>query len=260
MVFYLRAKGNKMLHLPENVLAWSELVCQKGVAEFCGYLWQPAQHAAILGISQKAEAELNMQAIADSGVKVIRRQSGGGAVILCDNVLCFGFFAPAGDISRDLTIRESFEILTRPVVSACEKTFGIRPVIAGISDLAVEYKGELKKICGCAQMRKRGAVLVHGTILVNADLSLLEKYLAWPSEVPDYRKKRSHTDFCVNLTSAASKQGKITDLAAEIKNESDNAGWKWLTIPDAPDSQTAELVRQKYANPRWNILRERPKG
>lgn len=246
-----------MLYLPENVLAWSELKCQAGVDQFCGYVWQPVQHAAVLGISQSADKELNTQHIEMKGVKIIRRQSGGGAVILCDNVLCFGFFAPSGGIDNDLSIKESFRKLTEPVVRACKNKFSVNVVNAGISDLAVEHDGELKKICGCAQMRKRNAVLVHGTILVNADISLLEEYLAWPSEVPDYRKERSHSDFCINLSKVSKIKLTPELLAAAIRDEATAVGWDWLEVPHVPDEDVQELVHKKYGNFQWNIMRKR---
>lgn len=38
----------------------------------------------------------------------------------------------------------------------------------------------------------------HGTLLYNADLNLIERYLATPPSMPDYRQARPHLEFVAN--------------------------------------------------------------
>lgn len=245
-------------HHPAQVLAWSENQCQQGVNQLTGSVWIPSAASAILGISQLPQHELNLQSIAKQGVNIIRRQSGGGAVILDETVLCFECFAPAGEIHTGLTIRESFSLLTAPVCAAIRDLTGIEPVIAGISDLAIGCKDGLRKVCGCAQMRKRQAVLVHGSILVNTELARLESLLAWPSETPEYRKRRSHKEFCLPLHELMGAQIDISILAERIRASCVQQGWNWLEIPMRPTPEEALLMCQKYENPEWNLNRRRP--
>lgn len=248
---------------PPLALSWSEALCQQGVTRFGGGVWIPAGRSAVLGISQHAQHELNLPALREDGVGILRRQSGGGAVILDQTVLCFEFFAPAGSggIGPDLSIRESFQILTAPVCAAIEELCGRRPVMAGISDLAVEDGGQLRKICGCAQMRKRQAVLVHGSILVNTDAQQLERLLAWPSETPDYRARRSHSSFCLPLRELTGAAVDLQELAGRIRLACLAQGWDWMTLPnrqeDAPPEVCA-LLEAKYNSAAWNIDRKRP--
>ena len=65
----------------------------------------------------------------------------------------------------------------------------------GISDLVI---GDIK-FSGNAQRRLKHAILFHGTILYDFDLSLVTQYLKEPPIQPDYRNNRPHHDFIQNL-------------------------------------------------------------
>ena len=52
---------------------------------------------------------------------------------------------------------------------------------------------------GNAQKRKRKSFLFHGCFLLGLDISKITTYLAHPSREPDYRRRRSHHDFLINL-------------------------------------------------------------
>lgn len=274
---------------PGLMLAWGELLCREGVERISGYLWIPDRPCAVLGISQKAEAELNMQALTERGVPVYRRQSGGGAVILAPTMLCFGFIAP-GTAQEVAGIRESFHVLTAPVRQVLQSRCAQEPELAGISDITLrDGAGVRRKICGCAQMRKRKGVLVHGTLLVNTDLDLLAQLLRWPSEVPEYREGRAHENFCITLQEALAHAPSGTDatcpdanqpanlltatICREIAEAAGALGWPVLTLPHngnivniedmtAEKQAVHELERlrlEKYENPEWNLLRKRPR-
>jgi len=66
---------------------------------------------------------------------------------------------------------------------------------AGISDLAIREK----KIVGTSIYRTRLVLFYQASILVSNDISTFTRYLAMPVRVPDYRRGRSHEDFCTTL-------------------------------------------------------------
>jgi lipoate-protein ligase A len=70
--------------------------------------------------------------------------------------------------------------------------------IRGISDLAL---GE-RKVAGSSLRLWQGWVLFQVSVLVDADVSLLERYLRAPSREPTYRRGRSHSEFVVTLRGA----------------------------------------------------------
>jgi len=65
----------------------------------------------------------------------------------------------------------------------------------GISDLAIGGR----KILGTSLYRRRKVLFYQASLLVDNDLSLFDRYLRFPSRVPDYREGRGHLEFCTNL-------------------------------------------------------------
>ena len=63
-------------------------------------------------------------------------------------------------------------------------------------DIAVNNR----KITGNAQAQKFGAVIVHGSFLINEDIKKISKYLKHPEEAPEYRADRPHKEFLCNLS------------------------------------------------------------
>ena len=91
----------------------------------------------------------------------------------------------------------------------------------GISDVVV---GD-RKISGNAQARRWGGVLLHGTLLRDLDLALVEACLRHPPREPEYRRGRSHRDFLTTLVdqgvlaSHAEIQATIAAAALSVARE-----------------------------------------
>src|SRR5207249_4506248 len=77
-------------------------------------------------------------------------------------------------------------------------------VVRGHTDLAMAGR----KFSGNAQRRRRRSLLFHGTFLLNFDLALVSRLLPMPSKQPDYRQRRAHDEFLINLDIAAHR---VTD-------------------------------------------------
>jgi lipoate---protein ligase len=87
----------------------------------------------------------------------------------------------------------------------------------GISDLAI---GE-KKIVGTSIYRTRLVLFYQASLLVNNDISVFTRYLAMPVKVPEYRRGRTHEEFCTTLArqgytgSVAAVEEALRDVAQE---------------------------------------------
>ncbi|MCD7897570.1 MAG: hypothetical protein LUG50_13000, partial [Planctomycetaceae bacterium] len=94
-------------------------------------------------------------------------------------------------------IRETYRVLCTPVVTAL-RSLGIDAFHAGVCDISCTDGPDrlVYKLAGTAQLRRRTMALVHGSLLVTADVAELGRYLKQPSEEPDYRAGRGHDDFC----------------------------------------------------------------
>lgn len=239
---------------PADILAWGEAAALAGVRGTTFALWRPDRLSVALGLSQKPERELNVQAVLRDEVPVFRRQSGGGAVLLMPGVLCWEALAEVDACPGG--IRAAYGLLSRPVLAAL-RDMGIHAASAGISDVAVDVGGVVKKVAGTAQMRKKSAVLVHGSLLVDADIDLLPEYLAFPSSVPEYRAERRHEDFCTTVAAMAECPGSglMSYVAGRIAYHAGELGWKRGDV--GLDEAGKTLASNKYKNPDWNWLGKR---
>ncbi len=245
-----------------HAVAWAHSVCLNGVDDFYAYAWEPESIMAVVGLGQEAKRELYLERLQAENVRFMRRASGGGAVLLGPGILCFGVIAPPRALGGQYDIHAAFARLCAPVLSALRR-LGVRGRLAGISDIAVEMDSEsrtesgLRKIAGCAQLRRKHAVLVHGSLLVNADIAGFSRYLRFPSKVPDYRDSRSHEEFCCNLQTLLQHPVSTMELGGMLRNEVDGLGWSWHNVPAELPPAAAALMRDRYMNQDWNLYRKR---
>lgn len=254
---------------PASALAWSEArVDEPGGEGVSMALWLPEGTTVALGLGQSPEKEADAEALARDGVGLVRRQSGGGAVLLFEGVLCWEAWADLGEVERihpgGSGIRQCYAALSKPVVDGLAR-LGIEAFHAGICDVSVRVPGEerARKLAGTAQLRRRDRVLVHGSLLVSADVGLLSRYLRFPSEQPDYRQGREHGDFCTTVARLIEPGAEGTvfmrRVAGAIASTALADGWRVLTPPARLDAAAEALLAGKYGSRGWNWEKIRPR-
>ena len=129
-------------------------------------LWQNA-NSVIIGRNQNTLEEINAQYVKDHDVKVVRRITGGGTVYHDLGNLNFSFITE--NLKDNLNNYKKF---TQPVIDALQ-SLGIPAEFQGRNDIVVEDK----KISGNAQSYYKNKMLHHGTILFDADLSIIADVL-----------------------------------------------------------------------------------
>lgn len=185
-------------------------------------VWVPQGKAIVLGNSQEAEKELNVEAVLRDGIAVHKRMSGGGAVLLSPGCLCLGLrFAKR----KDLSIGDYFAKASALISGVVSRELNLELRLRGTSDLACTVAEEPKmdlvkglaeaasdeagtserKVAGCALYMPRDYVLYLVSILVDPDFADIEKYLAHPSKEPGYRSGRSHGDFLGGLAALSGR-------------------------------------------------------
>lgn len=255
-----------LLH-PPAALAWSERLVDMGVPGPTLALWRPEGMSVALGLAQKPEKELRLSPDGSFAIPVFRRQSGGGAVLLYPGVLCWEAVASEAAIDAvhgiNAGIRPAYDFLSLPVTEGLAR-MGFAPFRAGISDLSVRCgDGAVRKIAGTAQLRRRSRVLVHGALLVWADIATMSDYLAFPSSQPDYRDGRGHREFCITLAELSRGENADADslmaaVVSSILEAANSMDWRVVAIPPAMPVDISELERVKYRNKEWNWHGKRP--
>jgi lipoate---protein ligase len=157
-------------------------------------LWESPDYAVVVGKSNVIEQEVDVAACETEAVPILRRESGGGAVVIGPGCLCFSLALPIPPEFPALGISGVTRALMQRLAAALSSP-SEHVSVRGISDLAVGNR----KICGNSQRWLRSAFLHHGTILYDFDLPRIARYLKSPSREPGYRDGRSHLDFVANL-------------------------------------------------------------
>jgi lipoate-protein ligase A len=176
---------------PENMALDEALMARArrtGEPVFRVYAW--SRPTLSLGRNQRALGLYREDALAERDIGVVRRPTGGRA-LLHDREITYSVTAPCEDNAALLTeygrinalLCSALGALGVPVVVAMPSARA--PVPSAAPCFAEPARGELtlrgRKLVGSAQWRDRGAMLQHGSILVDDDQSSITTLLREPT-------------------------------------------------------------------------------
>jgi len=155
--------------------------------------WECARPVVVAGRSGVIHEQVRLEACAADGVDVLRRCSGGGAVILGPGCLNYSLVFSFELRPRWRDVRRS----VREILSRMSGALGAE--VCEPSDLVCAGQ----KVSGNSQRRTARAVLHHGTLLYDFNAELAGRYLLEPKRQPAYRRERTHAQFLGNLPFSA---------------------------------------------------------
>jgi len=167
-------------HLAENSPG-AEFLC----------VWEAAAAAVVLGSSADAAVDVDEESCANAGVPIMRRESGGGTVLLGPGCLNYTLI-----LSLDLRpglrdVNESYAAILGAVARAA--------AVHGSDRKGTDLTVGNRKFGGCAQRRRLRTILHHGTILCEFRIEDTSRFLREPRRQPAYRCGRRHHDFLTNV-------------------------------------------------------------
>ena len=182
----------------ENILFDDVLLAlaEEGRGEEVLRFWESSDTAVVLGRIGQWKSDVRVDAVLRDKISVLRRSSGGGTVVQGPGCLNFSFILSKNHHASLHDLKKSYQFILSHVMEALNAQ-GFKVHFKPISDLAVHIDD--KKFSGNAQKRGRNFILHHGTILYNFDLKLIEQYLKFPKDIPEYRRERPHLDFVTNV-------------------------------------------------------------
>lgn len=200
-------------------------------------LWESPRPMVVIGRSSRREDEVDRAACVADDVPVLRRSSGGAAIVAGPGCLMYAVVLSYREHPHLRALEAAHAHVLRHVQMAVSKLVtGTR--INGTSDL--EWHG--RKFSGNSLRCKRDHMLYHGTLLYDFPLPRIARYLKAPPRQPDYRRGRDHNEFVVNLPVTAG------DLRRELI-----LAWKATEpLTDWPAARTDELVTTRYSQEAWH--------
>lgn len=209
------------------------------------YLWQNRK-TVVIGRNQDARSECRVDALEADGGHLARRLSGGGAVYHDDGNLNFTFCAGDGmyDEARQVA-----------VIARAAASFGIAIEKTGRNDLTAQGR----KFSGNAYCHAGGRNFHHGTVLIDADMGALARWLDTDTSKLHTRGVQSVPSKVVNLSELA--PGLTVDAFAAAMREALAAEYGApVTELTERDFDASELERRTafFASDEWRFGRRFP--
>ncbi len=133
------------------------------------YVFKPS--CVTIGYFQRIADTVNLDVTVKLGIDVIRRPTGGGAVFHDSRgEVTYSLVASLDEIPEN--VEESYRFICRGVVEAL-KGLGLEAEFVPVNDIVVNGR----KISGSAQLRRKNAVLQHGTLMYATRLNVLAAVL-----------------------------------------------------------------------------------
>lgn len=231
---------DKTLPTPAGNLAADELLLDMAESGLTGEVlrfWESQEYFVVLGSSNRLADEVNEERCLREGIPILRRHSGGGTVLQGPGCLNYALVLMIHPDSPTRNITETTNFVMQRNAEALSALLGLEVALQGSSDLTIAGR----KFSGNAQRRKLKALLFHGTLLVDFDLAMVERYLKMPAKQPAYRNQRSHTDFLTNIA-----------VARNAVREALARQWNALPQPySLPPQRLQALAAEKYSSDSW---------
>lgn len=167
-------------------------ILAKDYDSYC--VWIPDKTYIVLGASNSAEIAVNNEFANRDKIELLKRSSGGQAVILTSQMLVFSVLKIN---PKQVEPKLFFNLINQKLIEVFEKLgiYGVEQ--RGISDLTIAGK----KILGSAIYRKREKFFYHAVLNVSENPDLIARYLLHPSKEPEYRAGRTHSHFITSINS-----------------------------------------------------------
>ncbi|QGJ70143.1 Lipoate-protein ligase LplJ [Planctomycetales bacterium 10988] len=238
------------LATPEENLALDEALlmeAEEGDLRETLRFWESPKDLVVIGRASKIAEEANLTNCEADGVPVLRRTSGGCAIVGGPGCLMYSLII---DLRSRPHLRDIQQAHREVLERICRGIHRMAPELAegeqplrreGISDLVC---GETK-VSGNSLQVKRYHLLYHGTFLYSYPLEKISRYLKTPPREPEYRAGRTHASFVENL-----------EVPAQMLKTAMRNAWNAEAIrTDWPEANVKDLVETKYQQAEWNARR-----
>jgi lipoate-protein ligase A len=234
---------------PEDSSARDEAILEARIQDLVPntiHFYRRNQPTVSLGYFQKIENSVASDFCILENIKLLRRISGGSAIYTDDKQLIYAVV-----LKEDLgTVPESYKNICEAVILGLS-FMGIKAKFKPENDILVGGK----KISGNAQLRRQGAVLQHGTILMDANFDTMFKAL----KVPESKYKPHGLKSPIQKMTSLKQEGyefemdELKQAVAKGFEQYFNVKIKKSNLTKFEKKLVKKLIKEKYKNVNWNL-------
>lgn len=233
------------------------------------YTWNPATLS--VGYFQRLTKEIDTAKVKALGYGLIRRQTGGRGV-LHDKELTYSVIVPESHPNMPSTITEAYRVISEGLLEGFkllgfdayfaiprseeerEKLKQPRSAVCFDAPSWYELVVEGRKIAGSAQVRQKGVILQHGSLLQDVDIDELFDLFIFKNDRLKDKMKQAFVDKAVAINDIAERHISIAEMESAFE-----AGFKTgLDIEFKPLKLTPSQLQEvdeliiKYKSDEWN--------
>ncbi|MDY6771404.1 MAG: biotin/lipoate A/B protein ligase family protein [Candidatus Nanohaloarchaea archaeon] len=209
--------------------------------------WYRENEAIPIGRFQSFEDEVQEEYVADNGIDVVRRVTGGGAMFVQPgSVVTYSMYLPADRVADD--IEQSYADLDAWAVDALQSV-GLDVSHEPLNDI-VHPDG---KIGGAAQLRKGSGVLHHATLSYSLDTEEMLRCLRiGKDKISDKAIQSAEKRVAVMRDYVDLDRSEIID--AMVATFRDRYGGEDGAFTDDELSTAERLAAEKFSSDSWNRM------
>ncbi|MCF0172792.1 MAG: lipoate--protein ligase [Bacteroidales bacterium] len=197
----------------------------------------------VIGRNQNALAEIDSEYVAQQGIKVVRRLSGGGAVFHDPGNVNFTFIDNNSGLE---STSDMFRRFTAPIIEAL-RNLGVDACLQGRNDLTIDGL----KFSGNAICVQGGRILQHGTLLFDSRMANLARALRSKPEKFIGKAVKSNVSRVTNILEHLPVKMSVEEFIQYLADFL-SKGEKPYAYTHADIEAIKALASSKYASDSWN--------
>ncbi|MCH4436282.1 lipoate--protein ligase family protein [Staphylococcus haemolyticus] len=232
------------------------------------YTWNPATLS--VGYFQRLKKEIDIDKVNEKGFGLVRRQTGGRGV-LHDKELTYSVIVSEEHPNMPSTVTEAYRVISEGLLEGFkllgfEAYFAIprskeereklkQPRSAVCFDAPSWYElvVEGRKIAGSAQIRQKGVILQHGSLLQDVNVDELFDMFIFKNDRLKDKMKKAFVDKAVAINDISDRHISIEEMEKAFEEgfkKGLNIEFKPLTLSDEQIKEVKEL-EEKYRSDEW---------
>lgn len=233
------------------------------------YTWNPATLS--IGYFQRLTKEIDIDKVEEKGYGLVRRQTGGRGV-LHDKELTYSVIVPESHPGMPSTVTEAYRVISEGLLEGFkhlgfDASFAIprskeeraklkqsRSAVCFDAPSWYELVVEGRKIAGSAQVRQKGVILQHGSLLQDVDIDDLFDMFIFKNERLKDKMKQAFVDKAVAINDISDRYITLEEMeeAFEIGFKKGlDINFKPLELNQNQKEEINTLI-EKYKSDEWN--------